>query len=83
MVLAGGAEIDLRHLPRDIIREGEIARIANPVPRPLGTALKEFEREYLQRALAQADGKRTLAAEILGISRKNLWEKLRMHGVGD
>ena len=49
--------------------------------RPLGTALKEFERDYLQRALAQAAGKRTLAAEILGISRKNLWEKLRLHGV--
>ena len=45
--------------------------------------MKEFEREYLQRALTQADGKRTLAAEILGISRKNLWEKLRMHGMGD
>ena len=50
---------------------------------PLGAALKEFEREYLLRALAEADGKRTLAAEILGISRKNLWEKLRMHGFSD
>ena len=55
----------------------------SPVPRPLGAALKEFEREYLLRALAEADGKRTLAAEILGISRKNLWEKLRMHGFSD
>ena len=48
-----------------------------------GTALKEFEREYLLRALAQAGGKRTRAAEMLGISRKSLWEKLRMHGVSD
>ena len=55
----------------------------SPLPRPLGAALKEFEREYLLRALAEADGKRTLAAEILGISRKNLWEKLRMHGFSD
>jgi two-component system response regulator AtoC len=83
MVLAGGAEIEVHHLPREIARAGEISRATAPVPRPLGTALKEFEREYLQRALAQADGKRTLAAEILGISRKNLWEKLRMHGMGD
>ena len=56
---------------------------SSPLPRPLGAALKEFEREYLLRALAEADGKRTLAAEILGISRKNLWEKLRMHGFSD
>jgi len=83
MVLAGGAEIEVHHLPREIARAGEVSRATAPVPRPLGTALKEFEREYLQRALTQADGKRTLAAEILGISRKNLWEKLRMHGMGE
>ena len=37
--------------------------------------------EYLLRALTQASGKKMKAAEILGISRKNLWEKLRMHGI--
>ena len=83
VVLAGGGDIDVQHLPRDIARAGEIADGTPAPPRPLGTALKEFEREYLLRALAQADGKRTVAAEILGISRKNLWEKLRMHGFND
>jgi transcriptional regulator with PAS, ATPase and Fis domain len=83
MVLANGTDIDVRHLPRDIAHVDEALRTTTTVPRPLGTAMKEFEREYIQRALAQADGKRTLAAEILGISRKNLWEKLRMHGFGD
>jgi DNA-binding NtrC family response regulator len=83
VVLATDGDIDVQHLPKDIAQVGEAARTPVPVPRPLGTALKEFEREYLQRALAQADGKRTLAAEILGISRKNLWEKLRMHGFSE
>jgi two-component system response regulator AtoC len=83
VVLAGDGVLDLQHLPRDIVGRLEPAPHATPVPRPLGTALKEFERDYLQRALAQASGKRTLAAEILGISRKNLWEKLRMHGFSD
>jgi DNA-binding NtrC family response regulator len=84
MVLAAGGDIDVHHLPRDIAQV-EIARAGATtlIPRPLGTAMKEFEREYLQRALTQAEGKRTLAAEILGISRKNLWEKLRMHGMGE
>jgi two-component system, NtrC family, response regulator AtoC len=82
-VLADGGEIDVRHLPRDIVRATEKTEELATVPRPLGTALKEFEREYLQRALAQAEGKRTVAAEILGISRKNLWEKLRMHGFSE
>ena len=82
VVLAGGGEIDLQHLPARHRARGRrsLLRRRSPLPRPLGAALKEFEREYLLRALAQADGKRTQAAEILGISRKNLWEKLRMHG---
>jgi DNA-binding NtrC family response regulator len=46
-------------------------------------ALREFEREYLVRAMGQAGGKRVRAAEILGISRKSLWEKLRLHGISD
>jgi DNA-binding NtrC family response regulator len=79
VVLASGGEIGLEHLPRDITTV-DAGKTTAPVPRPLGIALREFERDYLQRALLQADGKRTRAAEILGISRKNLWEKLRMHG---
>jgi DNA-binding NtrC family response regulator len=81
VVLAGDDDIDLRHLPRDVVGTPDDAAAIETCARPLGTALKEFERDYLQRALAQASGKRTLAAEILGISRKNLWEKLRLHGV--
>ena len=48
---------------------------------PLGDALKQFERDFLVRALAEFDGKKGKAADPLGISRKNLWEKLKMHGI--
>ena len=50
---------------------------------PLASALREFESEYLRRALALTDGQKARAAKILGISRKNLWEKLRAHGISD
>jgi DNA-binding NtrC family response regulator len=43
----------------------------------------EFERDYLLQALRLADGKRMRAAELLGISRRNLWEKLAAHGLSD
>jgi two-component system, NtrC family, response regulator AtoC len=43
--------------------------------------MKELEREYLMRTLSLAHGKKTQAADLLGITRKNLWEKLRAHGV--
>ncbi|MFN7950860.1 MAG: sigma-54 dependent transcriptional regulator [bacterium] len=86
-VLSRGGEIDIQHLPADISGSaGELASLAGPSEaplRPLSMAIKEFEREYLLRALKLAEGKRAKAAEMLGISRKNLWEKLKDHGVGD
>ncbi|HEX5062983.1 MAG TPA: sigma-54 dependent transcriptional regulator [Kofleriaceae bacterium] len=78
IVLAGGCEIDLEHLPREIVptlkaippsREREI--------KPLADALHAFEREYLRHALEATQGNKTQAARLLGISRKHLWEKLR------
>jgi DNA-binding NtrC family response regulator len=82
VVLAGGGEIDVEHLPAGItgtVDGGASSPTGNL--RSLSAALKEFEHEYLMRALAQANGKKMKAAEILGISRKNLWEKLRLHGI--
>ena len=48
---------------------------------PLSAATKEFERAYLIHTLAEFDGQKAKAADSLGISRKNLWEKLRAHGI--
>jgi len=45
--------------------------------------LKQFERAYLARVLETFDGTRGATADLLGISRKNLWEKLKMHGLSD
>jgi DNA-binding NtrC family response regulator len=87
VVLSAGGEIRLEHLP-STITAGTRVGPGEPTPsegevRPLQTAVKEFEREYLLRAIAQAAGRRLRAAEMLGISRKSLWEKLRMHGISD
>ncbi len=82
VVLAGGGEIEVEHLPGGITGALDgAASIPAGSLRSLSAALKEFEHEYLMRALAQANGKKMKAAEILGISRKNLWEKLRLHGI--
>jgi transcriptional regulator with GAF, ATPase, and Fis domain len=90
VVLAGGGEIALDHLPA-VIAEATPTRI--PVPpvraatndatpatvRPLIAAAREFEKVHLRRAVAATGGRRVKAAEMLGISRKSLWEKLRMY----
>ena len=84
VVLAGGGEIDVEHLPAGITGtlDGTTSSPGGNL-RSLAAAMKEFEHEYLLRALAQSNGKKMKAAEILGISRKNLWEKLRMHGFSE
>ena len=43
--------------------------------------MKEFEKQYLQRALRLATGNKGHVAELLGISRKNLGEKLKAYGL--
>lgn len=45
--------------------------------KPLATAVSLFEREYIQSVLAKTKGKKGQAAELLGISRKTLWEKIK------
>jgi DNA-binding NtrC family response regulator len=51
--------------------------------RPLHDVLREAEREHIARALSVTGGHRTQTAELLGISRKVLWEKLRDLGLDD
>lgn len=43
--------------------------------------LAEMEKQHILRALELAGDNRTLAADMLGISRSSLWRKLREYGV--
>ena len=49
--------------------------------RPLREVLREAEIAHLERALEATGGHRTQTAELLGISRKVLWEKMRDHEI--
>jgi DNA-binding NtrC family response regulator len=83
VVLSRGGPIDVEHLPDDVVKVAT-ASPADRGPLPsLSAVVKQAEREHLLKALAIAGGKRVRAAELLGISRKNLWEKLRAHNIED
>lgn len=47
----------------------------------LDEAVRRAERRALEKALAKANGNRTLAARILGVSRRTLYNKLSEHGL--
>lgn len=79
VVMAGDEDIDVMHLPTEILGAVEPDAVPESGLAPLATAVREFEREYLRRALVLSGGNKTQTARLLGISRKNLWEKLKSH----
>ena len=77
MVLAGdSACLASRHL----LQTGRID--PGTASGSLADAVANAERERIAAALAATGGKRGEAAEMLGISRKTLWEKAKRLGLG-
>jgi two-component system nitrogen regulation response regulator GlnG len=54
---------------------------SSPLPPP--RTLKEGEREQIRRAIRDSAGNKSLAARILGISRKSLYAKMREYRIGE
>lgn len=78
-VLAREPVIEPWHLPADFIRSTE--EISEKSELCLSDAVAEAEKLCILKALRAAGGKRTEAAEMLGISRKNLWEKMKLYKI--
>jgi len=49
--------------------------------KPYSEIINQFEKIYLQAILKKFDYKKGLVANIMQISRKNLWEKLKKHNI--
>jgi DNA-binding NtrC family response regulator len=85
-VLARGGAIQPQHLPiriRQATSEGDLARTLGDELEALDIVAKRFERDYLLRVLKSVAGNRGRAAEVLGLSRKGLWGKLKAHAISD
>jgi len=67
------------HLPPRLLPE---QRSQPTVSFEMGTSLSEVEREMIIQALAFTGNNRKHAAEILGISRRSLYNKLDKHDIG-
>jgi len=57
--------------------DGPIPAEGDALRQPLSDHLQECERAYIRRALTECGGRIADTAALLGISRKNLWEKMR------
>ena len=87
VVLARDNPIEPQHLPFSIrgaaLEDATNGAIDQGDLEELDVVAKRFERDYLLRVLRSVGGNRGRAAEILGLSRKGLWGKLKAHGISD
>ena len=78
MIAARGRTILPEHLDADEPLDPAIPTASDPTESlPLRALLAEVERRAIQRALIACGGNRTRTAERLGISRRQLFDKIR------
>lgn len=77
VVLADGRVMNADSLPAHILKkQGGVI-----TPPTLSTIAAHAEKEHIISVIRSTGGNRTKAAEILGVSRKTLWEKMKTYGI--
>lgn len=80
-ILSENEAIDLDDLPPDI-SDGAPTPTDFQVEIPeQGVSLEDIMKEYIQVALAKTNGNQTKAAELLGISRRRLQNRIQNYGI--
>jgi DNA-binding NtrC family response regulator len=80
VLLARTADLSPLLLPQMLHRapsRAEVIKIA------IGTAMDAVEREVILRTLEANDGNKTATAEVLGISRRSIYNKLALYGLSN
>jgi len=83
VLMAKSAELTPDLLPARI-RQPEDAGAAREIassPIELGMSLADVEKEYIKMTIASVSGNKLKAAEVLDISRRALYNKLKRHGL--
>ncbi|HUA20698.1 MAG TPA: sigma-54 dependent transcriptional regulator [Bryobacteraceae bacterium] len=88
VILAGEGSISVHHLPRDFgVPAGSRPQPQETEPDavrlPVGTTVGEAEKALIQLTLQYTKNNKTRAAEILGISLKTLFNKLKEYGAAE
>jgi len=86
VILSKKSYLALEDLPRKISQQTPSMeqRLSDETPKnstSLGPTLKDMESDLIVNTLKRCNGNKTLAAKVLGISRKGLYEKMERLGV--
>lgn len=77
VVLAPSDRIDIEDLPKTM-RTGKTGTVRK---KSLKEARADFEKEFITRALQEQNGNVSNTADIIGLARKNLQEKIKRYGI--
>jgi DNA-binding NtrC family response regulator len=78
-----GPVITVEELPAQLRTVTAMPRSASPQQvMTLQAAVERAEIDAIRAALTATDGRRSEAAQLLGVSRKTLWEKAKYFGLG-
>jgi len=90
LIMYPGQTIDVEHLPTEIRESG--ASVPESGPSDNGgeyegmdfkQARAEFERDFLEKKLAECQGNVTKLAEVIGLERSYLHRKLKAYGINN
>jgi len=88
VIVAGEGTVTSHHLPHDfgvLMGSHAVQQVIEPdaVRLPVGTTVSEAEKALIQVTLQHTKNNKTRAAEILGISLKTLFNKLKEYGAAE
>jgi DNA-binding NtrC family response regulator len=81
VILTGGGNITREHFQFSAMRKSGSETSGGFHLPDEGVSLNEIEKNYLLSALEKAGGNKTRAAELLGISRRAIYSKMKTHGL--
>ena len=81
VVLARQNMIGVKELPRELQLPTALQQIGGGLPAPGVQSLDDMERVTILQALAQCHGNKKKAAELLGIQRPTLYNKLKRYAI--
>ncbi|MCB2190163.1 MAG: sigma 54-interacting transcriptional regulator [Deltaproteobacteria bacterium] len=79
--VAGSETLQVEHLPHDFMDQVSSTSLQGGAPPSLKLAKAEAEKNALKQALEYTGGNRTLAAELLGIHRTGVHQKIKKYGL--
>ena len=83
VLLSKNGIIDLKNLPEELSPFHSFEKNCFINNFSLKECMEKFEKNLIIKTLEECSWKKTEAAKKLGISRKALWEKLKIYGIDD